>query len=243
MEIKKNAKDALLLLSGGPDSTATIFWAITKGYKPQLITIQLRDHAQDGEIVAAMEIARVFDLVHTIIDLKSLVYSGLNPEIAILMHAQARDDEILKSNGRLIPFGSGMVLSIISSIALYRGIDTVIWGATKDDGVTNPQYSQEFSSELSSLITRYTTRNLEIIAPLASFHKYEIIKQYYSQDKELFAKTWSCSKNNRVQCGECHPCLARRYSAMLAKHDDLTFYVNKDATLSEEIQSNCNDHP
>jgi 7-cyano-7-deazaguanine synthase len=235
-----NKKRAIVVFSGGPDSTAALMWALSNGYDPKLVTFQFTDKKQDGELYAAMTLAKYFGLTHKIVDIKSLLYSGLTSDIVIMMHGKDRESTEKKDQYTFAPFGAGMILSIISSLSLFEGIDTIVWGATANDGKSNPQYSQAFCDDLSALINKYTKYSINIIAPISNLTKSEIIAKYYTSKEDLFAMTWSCAAPGNEQCGICHPCLSRRTSALSSGINDTSQYINiKYTPLRGQDESNC----
>src|SRR5690348_3274490 len=82
---------AVLVFSGGPDSTAAAIWAVSNGFDVSLLTFQFRGADQQGEIFAAQTVARALGLPICIIDFKGPMLafrSGIHP----MMHAGIRDE-------------------------------------------------------------------------------------------------------------------------------------------------------
>lgn len=215
-------KKAIVILSGGPDSTAAALWAIASGLDVSLITFQFRDDEQYGEIYASMRVAEGLKRPHRIIDFKSPI-RVFTPNMHIMMHAGVRQMEGDKSKPYLMPFGSGTMLSFAASYALHEGINTIVWGATLDDGSANFEYSKNFSDALAGLISKATGHDFEILVPFEKKHKPEVVAAF-SGNPALFASTWSCRKGSVLQCGVCEGCAARRVSADLAGVADETIY-------------------
>lgn len=218
------ASRALVILSGGPDSTAAALWALDNGYQVDLITFQVRGDAQYGEIFAAMRVAAALDLPHKIIDLKSAI-GAFTPNMHIMRHAGVKPLGVDKSQPYLMPFGTGTLLSFAASYAIHEGVSTLVWGATADDGEANWEYSQEFCDHLAALINRVTGTSLKIVAPFSSKHKPQVLASF-AQHLGLFAQTWSCRTASNIQCGQCEGCIARRLSAQLAAITDQTAYTS-----------------
>jgi 7-cyano-7-deazaguanine synthase len=219
---------AVVVFSGGPDSTAAILWSRQNGFEPHLLTFQFRQDTQDGEIRSAMTIASELDMPHTLVDMKGpmSVFGNAYP----LMHGDARDSaqrSTTSADSRIMRFGAGVVLSLAAAFALRQRASTVVWGATKDDSGRNNQYTTAFAAELTKLVNSFEEGGVQILAPLADLHKFEIVKQLFRNQNGLFAATWSCLTAATIQCGKCHGCVARRLAALLANVADKTKYKEK----------------
>jgi 7-cyano-7-deazaguanine synthase len=214
---------AIVIFSGGPDSTAAALWAVSEGIHVELLTFQFKNQEQYHELRAAINVATTLGLSHTILDFKSPLH--LFPEgVRILMHAGADSEATTREGKYLLPFGAGIVLSMAASYALSRNISQLVWGATKSDGYENFEYSQGFAEELGSLISKAVGSTFSIHVPWAARQKYEVLSQFQGQES-LFAATWSCrSPKQGRQCGECEACIARRLSAQLAGLADRSAY-------------------
>lgn len=218
-------KPATIIFSGGPDSTAASLWAISAGYTPQLLTFQFRNESQYAELSAAIEIARILKLEHTIFDFKSPM-AHFGPDAHIMMHAGSDHHKPRSTKGSRLKFGAGLTLAVAANFALHHEKHELVWGATKDDALGGAsEYTQEFSNKMAELITVASGVKFAIHAPLAHIHKHEIVSKFYKRKRTLFRITWSCKAGGNVQCGECHACIARRVAARLADVPDNTHYL------------------
>jgi 7-cyano-7-deazaguanine synthase len=220
------SKKAIVIFSGGPDSTAAALWAMSKGFEIELLTFQFKYKAQYGELRSACEVAKALNVPHTIIDFKSPL--GVFPQkVVILMHAGTPKYDTKADESSLLPYGAGIILSVASSYALTQiGVETVIWGATRSDAVENDDYTQEFADKLAELISYSTKRKLQIEVPFSDKNKYQLLEEFNGKE-ELFAMTWSCKEESDYACGTCKACIARRLASQLANIKDLSNYINK----------------
>jgi 7-cyano-7-deazaguanine synthase len=220
------SKKAIVIFSGGPDSTAAALWAISQGYEIELLTFQFKHKAQYGELRSAFEVAKALNAPHTILDFKSPL-GVFPPKVVILMHAGTPKYDATSNESSLLPFGAGIILSMASSYALTQvGVETVIWGATRSDAVENSDYTQEFADKLSDLISFSAKRNIKIEVPFSSKNKYQLLEEFKGKE-DLFSLTWSCKEESTHPCGICKSCVARRLAAQLANIKDATPYKNK----------------
>jgi 7-cyano-7-deazaguanine synthase in queuosine biosynthesis len=222
---ERTMKKAIVIFSGGPDSTAAALWSIAQGYETELLTFLFKDKSQYGELKASIKIADSLSLKQTLFDFKSSM-GAFEPNAHILMHAGTEVVGVDKSLDHRLPLGAAMILTTACNYAVYNGIHTVVWGATKSDSQSgNYEYTQDFCDDLASVLSKVVTSKINIIAPFSNMRKYEIIKEYYSAKEALFANTWSCKSGGSVQSGDCHASRARRVAARMAGVPDNTEYL------------------
>jgi 7-cyano-7-deazaguanine synthase len=242
-----STEKAVVVFSGGPDSTAAALWAASEGYEVELLTFQFRNESQYGELSAAMQVARTLGRRHTIFDFKSPM-AHFGSEVQVLMHSgtatleQAGDrgsheKDRIATKGYRLRFGAGLILAAAANYALCHGTSILIWGATKDDASGGAlDYSQDFCGKFAALIGTAVGAAFQIIVPFSSSHKYELFADHFRGREALFAETWSCKSGGIVQCGQCHPCKARRVAARIARVSDSSHYqeMNIEWPFSED---------
>src|SRR5205085_8353760 len=124
-EARYMAKTAIVVFSGGPDSTAAVLWALAEGYQIELLTFQFKNKEQYGELRSAMKVAELLKVPHTVFDFKSPM-QHFRPDVHILMHAGTPAGNTASTKSHLMAFGPGMILETASYYALYFGVYTVI---------------------------------------------------------------------------------------------------------------------
>jgi 7-cyano-7-deazaguanine synthase len=220
----REMKKAIVIFSGGPDSTAAALWAQENGYDPQLVTFKFSNDQQDAELNAAACVATHLGLTHGLLDFTSPMASFSNQARA-LMHIGVPRGSSGTDKPHLLAFGAGMVLSTIACYALYHKIYTVIWGATKDDSYLNTDYTKAFSAQMAVLVQESGGSEFNILTPFFHLHKYQVLAVYCDKI-ELFADTLSCLfPVAKLHCGRCKACISRRTAAKLAKLKDITNYI------------------
>jgi 7-cyano-7-deazaguanine synthase len=230
---------AIVIFSGGPDSTAATLWAIDQGFDVELLTFQFFNAESYGEISASIDIARALKLPHKIVDFKSPLHL-FRKDIRPMMHAGIREkDPENTAEPYLLPYGSGILLSYTASYAIDKGVKNIVWGATKDDQKDNPSYGDSFANDLADLISKTTGRSVLIHTPLSGKHKFEVITDLNEKSK-LFDKTWTCIEEGPIQCGKCVACITRRVAVEISGIKDNTPYVTSsyENPLSSEQMAN-----
>lgn len=218
------ASKAIVVFSGGPDSTAAALWAIANGYEVELLTFDFKAQKQYGEIASAVKVATRLKLKHTIIDFRSPMAS-FGDKVHILMHAGTEVGLADQTSDHRMPFGGGMILSTASCYATYNGVNTVIWGANLDDSVGNPyEYTEEFGNYIAKIVSQSIGCPFSILTPFSGKPKAAIAVEFLN-DADLFADTWSCKVESQIQCGECKACVARRAASAAVGLQDNSNYI------------------
>ena len=210
-------KKAVVLLSGGLDSSTTLAVALKEGYECYALTInyQQRHHA---EIEAAKRVAsqlRVFD--HKVIDLDLRAFGGsaLTSEEAVPKN-RSQASMACEIPVTYVPARNTVFLSIalawaesLNAFDIFLGVNAVDYSGYPD---CRPDFIRSFES-LANLATKAgveKTGKFKIHVPLIVLSKKEIIK--LGHDLELdFSLTHTCydPKNNGKSCGLCDACILR----------------------------------
>ena len=211
---------ALVLFSGGVDSTTALALAIDKYGKDNVIALSISyGQKHDKEIAAANQISAYYQVEHLYLDLaKIFVYS----DCSLLQHS---NDEIphesyqsqLESNDNntpvstYVPFRNGLFLSSGASIALSKKCNVIYYGAHSDDatGSAYPDCSDVFNNAMNQAIYEGSGHQLEIQAPFVKMTKADIVKIGLELNVP-YELTWSCYEGDEKPCGKCATCLDRQ---------------------------------
>jgi 7-cyano-7-deazaguanine synthase len=210
-------KKAVVLLSGGLDSSTTLAVALKEGYECYALTInyQQRHHA---EIEAAKRVAsqlRVFD--HKVIDLDLRAFGGsaLTSEEAVPKN-RSQASMACEIPVTYVPARNTVFLSIalawaesLNAFDIFLGVNAVDYSGYPD---CRPDFIQSFEI-LANLATKAgveKTGKFKIHVPLIVLSKKEIIKLGHDLDLD-FSLTHTCydPKNNGKSCGLCDACILR----------------------------------
>lgn len=220
---------ALVLSSGGVDSTTCVALAIDRHGKENVITASLYyGQKHDKELECARKIAEYYGVRHIEEDISNVMkYAGSvctlvkgGNEIASESYA-----EQIEKNGQgrvdtYVPFRNGLLLSIAASYAdsLFPGEDVFIYyGAHADDaaGEAYADCSPEFVSAMNTAINIGTYGKISVSSPFVHSHKSDIVKTGL-QLKVPYDLTWSCYRGGEKACGKCATCLDRKKAFELA---------------------------
>jgi 7-cyano-7-deazaguanine synthase len=210
-----NERRAVVLLSGGLDSTTTAAIALSQGYVLYAISFDYgQRHSRELESARAVATAlKVANHQNIDFNLRAFGNSALTSDI------QVPHDRSLEAMGHDIPVtyvpGRNLIfLSFATAYAEVIGADTIFLGINSQDYSGYPDCRQEFLDsfiQTANLATKAGTqdnRRLEIIAPLIHMTKADIIRKALELKAPL-KYTWSCYEGGEVACGTCDSCLLR----------------------------------
>ncbi|OQP66239.1 7-cyano-7-deazaguanine synthase [Niastella populi] len=222
-------KNAVVIFSGGVDSTAATLWTLEQGYDDvELLTYRFADERrQYGELKGAMTVASHLNLNHTIIDhqIPYPAYPLTNQPFCQHIERKELPNDVALYG--VFPFNVALLLIFGASYAALRNATDIIFGAIADEAHISPDFRTEYTELITQLLNKsktVTKKEMKVITPLVNKHKWEIMETYKGKE-DLFHKTWSCKySNDSTHCGECYGCEGRRLGALLAGLDDKTAY-------------------
>jgi 7-cyano-7-deazaguanine synthase len=211
---------ALVLSSGGVDSTTALGLAVSRYGKENVIALSISyGQKHDKEIKAAVDVARYYGVEQLFLDLtKIFQYSNcsLLQQSTEEIPEESYGEQIEKTGGEkpvstYVPFRNGLFLSSAASIALSLDCSVIYYGAHADDAAGNayPDTSAEFNNAISEAIYIGSGNALRVIAPFIDKSKASVV----AAGTEIgvpFELTWSCYEGHDKACGVCGTCRDRK---------------------------------
>jgi len=201
------SKKSIVLLSGGIDSTTTLYWAKHKGYSCFALIFDYHQKHKK-EIKAAKKIASLSDTPFKIVKI------NLPQEGSSLLDENL---EIPRKESRgipstYVPARNIIFLSMATSFAEVLNCKFIFFGANIIDYSGYPDCRPSFIKAFQRAINIGTKRGLKekfvIKAPLLMMRKSEIIK-LGSKLGVPFKYTWSCYRGEKKPCLICPSCRIR----------------------------------
>lgn len=209
---------AVVLLSGGMDSTTALAQSIADGMS-SVVALSTRYGSKHSsrEIDAALGVVdwytrMGYDVSHVVVSLPD-IFRGANSSLMgeqPLPTGEYLDPETEGPNSTEVPFRNANLLSVATTIALVRGAERVYFGAHASDHNrwAYPDCSPEFIGSMASAIYIGTMHRVRLVAPFAHMTKADVVTRAALLDAPLHC-TWSCYDNQLLHCGVCPTCKER----------------------------------
>ena len=219
---------AIVLLSGGMDSTTALSIAIKEGFECYVLTLDYGQRHQN-EINSAKNIVKDFEIIE---------YKVLSIDLTVFGGSALTDGNLKvpekESTGipiTYVPARNTIFFSlalawaeVVQADAIFSGVNAVDYSGYPD---CRPEYIAAVQ-DLFNLATKITSegKNIEVRAPLINMDKKEIIKIGIENGID-FSKTVSCYQldHNGKSCGLCDSCRIRLRAFKELSLEDKIEYV------------------
>lgn len=209
---------ALVLFSGGLDSTVCLAMAIDKYGKDEVMALSVYyGQKHDKELQASKKLAEYYGIKRLELDLGE-IFKGSSCSLLAASSEEIPEGEYseqLKTTGgapvtTYVPFRNGLFLSSAASIALSYGCEELYYGIHADDAAGNayPDTSEEFNRAISEAIYIGSGKAIKVVAPFVTWSKAKVVA-LGSSLKVPFEYTWSCYEGKDKACGKCGTCIDR----------------------------------
>ena len=220
---------ALVLLSGGQDSTTCLYWAIDR-FGRDCVTAMSFDYGQRHrfELEAAKKVARQFNaLEHKTIhlSLNDIGGSALTDESIDVPESPTEGIPVTYVPARNTVFLSLALgwAEVLDAEAIYIGVNAVDYSGYPD---CRPEYIEAFQ-KMAALATKAGVEGkpVQIKTPLIHLTKAEIIEQGTRLGVD-YSQTVSCyaADDTGAACGKCDSCRLRKAGFEQANIPDPTRY-------------------
>jgi len=220
-------KKAVLILSGGLDSSTLAYYLVSQGY--ELIAVSFNyGQKHNKELLSASTIANNLQAKHYIIDISHVK--------ELLTNTSLVSDDLAIPDGHysaksmastVVPNRNSLMLNYAWMIACNESAHVVAFGAQSGDRFSYPDCREEFlvleNQALRSGTDGCRLDELQLIAPFITFSKSDIVKQAVLLNVPI-KDTWTCYKGQEFHCGTCGACVGRREGFSLAGIPDPTIY-------------------
>jgi 7-cyano-7-deazaguanine synthase len=227
-------KGAVVLFSGGIDSTTALYWA-RKRFDP--LRALIVDYGQQHrlEVKMAERIAAglgvAFDVA--VLPLGKLLQSALLADGRSIPSslAEARQEPGLPST--YVPFRNGVFLALAAAYGESHSCRHLVTGFNAVDSPDYPDTTVAFTKKMAAAINQGTSAakgagRFRVHAPLTALSKMEIIALGFELGAD-FSYSLSCYRGGELPCGRCSSCDIRaRAFAALGRHDPLLARLEKE---------------
>ena len=209
---------ALVLFSGGVDSTTCLAMAVDKYGRENVIALSISyGQKHKKEIQAAEKIADYYGVELKQLDLARIfegsdcsLLSSSGEEIPKESYAEQLEKTGGKPVSTYVPFRNGLFLSCAASVAISNGCTEIYYGIHTDDAAGNayPDCSEEFNKAINSAIYIGSGKQLQVTAPFVNMRKSDIVAKGLNLNVP-YRMTWSCYEGGEKPCGICGTCRDR----------------------------------
>ncbi|MFE4512701.1 7-cyano-7-deazaguanine synthase QueC [Kitasatospora sp. NPDC056783] len=230
MEMTEHAppQHAVVIASGGLDSTTVAYWLADNGSRLTLLSFDYGQRHRK-ELDFAQQAAGRLNARHEMVDLSGLgrLLSGsalTDPAVEVPDgHYTA---ESMRST--VVPNRNAIMLSVAVGAAVAAGADAVAFGAHAGDHAVYPDCRTEFFDVFGEVARvgneGFIAEGFRLLAPFIDQTKADIVR-VADQVGVPFADTWSCYRGGELHCGTCGTCTERIEAFVLAEVEDPTEYA------------------
>lgn len=210
---------AMVLSSGGVDSTTALAMAVKKYGRENVIALSVSyGQKHDKEIESAKKTAAYYGVEQLFLDL-SKIFEHSNCSLLKQSTEEIPEEDYAKQIEKIkgdkpvstyVPFRNGLFLSSAASIALSRDCGVIYYGAHADDaaGSAYPDCSPVFNNAMNEAIWEGSGHQVKIEAPFVNMNKADVVKLGLELEVP-YELTWSCYEGGEKPCGKCGTCIDR----------------------------------
>lgn len=202
---------ALVVLSGGQDSTTCLYWALDK-FGSNAVEAITFDYGQRHrvELGCAARVAEFAGVSHKVMPIDTFAALGGNALTDRNIGVQKEVDLETGLPNTFVPGRNIVFLTFAAAYAWQRNIEQLVTGVAQTDYSGYPDCRQETIEALQLTIRLGMASNVVIHTPLMSLSKKETV--LLARDLgalEAMALTHTCYDGRRPPCGECPACELR----------------------------------
>ena len=216
------SEEALVVLSGGQDSTTCLYWAIDR-FGAQNVSSVTFDYGQRHriELSAAIEIAKFVKVPNVMLPIDTFAALGgdalTDSQIAV---ASGVDEESGLPN-TFVPGRNLIFLTFAAAYAYQHGIAHLVTGVAQTDYSGYPDCREETMRSLQTALQNGMDSEIQIHAPLMHLSKKETVQMAEALGAlPAMAMTHTCYNGVRPPCGTCPACELRAKGFAEAGIDD-----------------------
>jgi len=205
-----NAK-ALVVLSGGQDSTTCLYWAIDKFGRDNVSSVTF-DYGQRHriELTSAAEIADFTGVPNVILPIDTFAALGGDALTATDIAVESTLDEDSGLPNTFVPGRNLIFLTFAAAFAYQRNIAHLVTGVAQTDYSGYPDCREETMKSLQTAIQQGMESELQIHTPLMHLSKKETVELAQVLGAlPAMAMTHTCYNGERPPCGQCAACELR----------------------------------
>jgi len=200
-------ENAVVILSGGMDSTTLLYDVINQGFNVKALTFNYNQR-HSKEIDYAIKTCKKLGVEQKIIDLKILgeiAPSALTSGNIDVPHGHYEEENMKQT---VVPNRNMVLISLAAAYAIGQKYNHLFYGAHGGDHAIYPDCRTEFIEKMGEVLKIADWIKLELHAPYLNKDKGDIaiLGKQLGVDYSL---TWTCYEGLEEACGACGSCVER----------------------------------
>ena len=202
---------ALVVLSGGQDSTTCLWWALAR-FGPGSVEALTFDYGQRHriELDSARRVAAHAGVAHALLPIDTFAALGGNAltDTAVTVPRGAGEEGELPAT--FVPGRNLVFLTLAAAYAWPRGIGHLVTGVAQTDYSGYPDCRRDTIEALQKAIALGMESDIRIHTPLMDLSKKDTVLLAAELGAlEALALTHTCYEGRRPPCGQCAACILR----------------------------------
>jgi 7-cyano-7-deazaguanine synthase len=216
---------ALVVCSGGLDSTVAAAWALRNFDEVELAHFLYGSRAEGPESDRVMKIAERLGVGVKFFPMRHLY----DPEDSPLLQADSKiagGEAGAEFAHEWVPARNLVMLAVATAYAEAKGYDTLVLGNNLEEAGAYPDNEPEFIAKFNDLLPFAVGdgKRVRVAMPVGNLMKHEIVELGKQLEAPLDL-TWSCYRAGEVHCGTCGPCFMRRTAFKINGFDEVIEYA------------------
>jgi 7-cyano-7-deazaguanine synthase len=202
---------ALVVLSGGQDSTTCLYWALDRFGAGQVAAVTF-DYGQRHrfELACAAQVAARAGVAHTVLPIDTFAALGGNALTDPAITVQPGVDARTRLPNTFVPGRNLIFLTFAAALAYQRGIHHLVTGVAQTDYSGYPDCRQATLQALEQTLRLGLDYEITLHTPLMFKSKAETVRLARDLGAlPALADTHTCYHGRQPPCGECPACLLR----------------------------------
>ena len=234
---------AIILFSGGLDSSACLYWALEQYEKIMLLSFKYG--SKEDEVIKKLNLkfAEVYNLESKIISLDFLeelslrrgskLTSSESDPPKFSRFEQLDENKLTKQAANQVWVPARNILFISAAAAFadsYKEPVHILFGANKEEAATFSDNTPEFVERMNDAISLGCLNEVSVLAPFNTQVKREIIEFLIEKEGKLEymsscyqVKEWT-KEGYPIHCGICESCQRKKRAFQESGYSDPTFY-------------------
>lgn len=200
---------AVIILSGGIDSTTLLYDISGQGYEAYALSVNYNQkHLRELDFATAT--CRKLNIPHKIIDISKIGRELLYKSALTSAEIDIPENCYCKENMKLtiVPNRNMILLSLAIGYAISLGAEDVFYGAHAGDHAVYPDCRKDFVDAMRVAAGLADWTNIKLHAPYLKLDKEGILRRGTELGVD-YSLTWTCYKGLDAACGGCGACTER----------------------------------